>query len=42
MTEASGLFDHVLLRRFSAVMMPGAPPSSGEWLHHRLGFSYDA
>ncbi|WP_134772057.1 glycosyltransferase [Ornithinimicrobium flavum] len=35
-------FDHVLLTRFSAVMVPGAPPATEEWLHYRLGFFYDA
>ena len=35
-------FDHVLLTRFSAVLVPGAPPATEDWLHYRLGFFYDA
>jgi hypothetical protein len=37
-----GLFDHVLLTRFSAVLRPGAPPADPAWLRYRLGFFYDA
>jgi hypothetical protein len=35
-------FDHVLLTRFSAVLVPGAAPAGEEWLRYRLGFFYDA
>lgn len=41
MTQSQA-FNHVLLTRFSAVMVPGAPPATEEWLHYRLGFFYDA
>lgn len=35
-------FDHVLLTRFSAVLLPGAPPADEDWLYYRLGFFLDA
>lgn len=35
-------FDHVLLTRFSAVLMQDAPPAPAAWLRYRLGFFYDA
>ncbi|NCD16924.1 MAG: hypothetical protein EOL91_06360 [Actinobacteria bacterium] len=35
-------FDHFLLTRFSAVLAPGAPPASEDWLYYRLGFFVDA
>jgi len=35
-------FDHFLLTRFAAVMAPGAPPASEDWLRYRLGFFVDA
>lgn len=35
-------FDHVLLTRFSAVLVPGAEPAGADWLRYRLGFFYDA
>lgn len=34
-------FDHVLLTRFSAVLVPDAPPPDPEWLWYRLQFFYD-
>jgi hypothetical protein len=34
-------FDHVLLTRFSAVLLPDAPPPDPEWLWYRLQFFYD-
>ncbi len=34
-------FDHVLLTRFSAVIVPGAEPAGEEWLRYRLGFFDD-
>ncbi len=34
-------FDHVLLTRFSAVLVPDAPPPTPEWLWYRLQFFYD-
>lgn len=36
------VFDHFLLTRFSAVLMPKAPPADEAWLRYRLGFFYDA
>lgn len=39
---ASRPFDHVLLTRFSAVLVPGAPPPDEAWLRYRLAFFYDA
>lgn len=34
--------DHVLLTRFSAVLLPDQPPLPREWLDYRMGFFYDA
>lgn len=34
--------DHALLTRFSAVLDPGAPPPTEDWLFYRLGFFVDA
>jgi hypothetical protein len=36
------MFDHVLLPRFSAVLVPGGPPADEDWLWYRLGFFVDA
>jgi len=37
-----GDFDHFLLTRFSAVLVPSGPPADEEWLWYRLGFFVDA
>lgn len=36
------MFDHFLLTRFSAVLVPGGPPADEDWLWYRLGFFVDA